>query len=184
MPLYVSPEARLIPFRGVRPVLSDRVFIAPGVTLVGDVIVAEGSSIWYGTVVRGDVHFIRIGRETNLQDNCVIHVTADTNSVTIGDRVTVGHGAIIHGATLEDGCLIGMGAQVLDGARVGEGALLGAGSLVPPGERIPPGMLAIGSPAKVRRALTAEERERVRRSSEQYLEYAMQHARELGLLKD
>ena len=99
MSLFVSPDARVIPFRGVRPVLSDRVFVAPGVTLVGDVIVAEGSSIWYGTVVRGDVHFIRIGRETNVQDNCVIHVTADTNSVTIGDHVTIGHGAVVHGAT-------------------------------------------------------------------------------------
>ncbi len=183
MPLFVSPDARLIPFHGVRPVLSDSVFIAPGVSLIGDVIVAERSSIWYGTVIRGDVHFIRIGRETNVQDNCVIHVTADTHSVTIGDQVTIGHGAIVHGATLEDGCLIGMGAKVLDGARVGEGALVGAGSLVAPGERIPPGMLALGSPARARRALTAEERERVRKSSELYVGYALQHAHELGLGK-
>ncbi|MBK8230043.1 MAG: gamma carbonic anhydrase family protein [Candidatus Eisenbacteria bacterium] len=182
MALHVSPDARVIPFRGTRPVLGDGVFIAPGVTVIGDVIVAEKSSLWYGTVVRGDVHFIRIGRETNIQDNCVVHVTADTHSVSIGDRVTVGHGAIIHGATLEDGCLIGMGAQILDGARVGEGSLIGAGSLVAPGDRIPPGVLALGSPAKVRRPLNAEERERVRKAADQYMEYALQHARELGLL--
>lgn len=178
----VSPDARIQPYRGVRPVIGEGVFIAPGATLIGDVILAERASIWYQTVVRGDVHFIRIGRETNLQDAVVVHVTADTNPVTIGDRVTVGHGAIIHGATIEDGCLIGMGATVLDGARIGEGALIGAGSVVAPGTRIPPGSLALGSPARVKRALTGDEREMVRKAATLYLGYALDHARELGLI--
>lgn len=179
--MFVSPDARIIPFRGVRPILGDGVFVAPGAMLIGDVMIGEKSSIWYQTVVRGDVHVIRIGRETNLQDSCVIHVTADTFSVTIGDSVTVGHGAIVHGAVIEDGCLIGMGATILDGARIGEGSLIAAGSVVAPGARIPPHVLAMGSPARVRRPLQPEERERVRAASELYVGYARAHALELGI---
>ena len=162
--------------------LGDDVFLAPGAMILGDVIVAEESSIWYHTVVRGDVNFIRIGRGTNLQDLCVIHGTTDVHPVRIGDYVTVGHGAIIHGATLEDGCLIGMGSTVLDGARIGAGALVGAGSVVPPGMEIPPRMLALGSPARVKRALRPEEVEAGRASAEHYIQYSRLHAHELGLI--
>ena len=178
----VSPEARVVSFRGARPILGDRVFLAPGAMIIGDVILAEESSVWYQTVIRGDVNFIRIGRGTNIQDLCLIHGTTDVHPVRIGDSVTIGHGAIIHGASLEDGCLIGMGARILDGARVGAGALIGAGGVVPPGMEIPPRVLAVGSPARVKRALRPEESDGIRESAAHYLEYARLHARELGLI--
>jgi carbonic anhydrase/acetyltransferase-like protein (isoleucine patch superfamily) len=178
----ISPQAHVVPFRGVHPILDETVFVAPGVVVVGDVIVGERSSIWYQTVIRGDVNFIRIGREVNLQDGSVIHVTTDTHPAKIGDGVSIGHAAVVHGATLEDGCLIGIGARVLDGVRIGAGAIIGAGSLVAPGTEIPPRVLAYGAPARVHRALSAEELELNRKIAEDYLELARLHARELGLL--
>jgi carbonic anhydrase/acetyltransferase-like protein (isoleucine patch superfamily) len=180
--MYVSPLASVLSFRGVRPVLGDQVFLAPGARIIGDVMLGDQSSVWYNAVLRGDIHFIRIGRKTNIQDGCVLHVTADTHPVTIGHRVTVGHAAIIHGATIEDGCLIGMGAKILDGARVGAGAMVAAGSVVRPGAEIPPGVLAAGVPARVKRELTASESEEIALSSELYLGYSIQHALELGLI--
>lgn len=177
--MFISPDARVIPFRGARPVIGRGVFIAPGAVVLGDVILEEEASVWYNTVIRGDVHFIRIGRQTNIQDGCVLHVTNDTHPLHVGSRVTVGHGVILHGCTIDDGCLIGMGATLLDGARIGEGSLVAAGSVVAPGERIPPGVLALGSPARVRRPLNAEERERVRVAADLYIGYAREHASEL-----
>ncbi len=179
----ISPDARVIPFRGARPVLHEEVFLAPMVTVIGDVIIGEGSSLWYHTVVRGDVNFVRIGRDSNLQDGCVVHVTTDTHPVRIGDEVVVGHAAVVHGATLEDGCLVGIGARVLDGARIGAGAMVGAGALVPPGLEVPPRVLVVGAPARVSRALTAEELERTRAIARHYRELARRHARELGLVR-
>jgi carbonic anhydrase/acetyltransferase-like protein (isoleucine patch superfamily) len=179
----ISPHAHVVPFRGVRPVLDESVFLAPGVVVVGDVIIGERSSVWYQTVIRGDVNFIRIGREVNLQDGCMLHVTTDTHPAQIGDSVSVGHAAVVHGATLGDGCLIGIAARVLDGARIGAGAIVGAGSLVPPGMEIPPRVLAFGTPARVQRALTLEELERNREIAVHYIELARLHARELGLLR-
>ncbi len=178
----VSPDARIVSFRGVQPVLGASVFVAPGAILLGDVIVAEKSSIWYQTVVRGDMNFIRIGRSTNLQDHCTIHVTSDIHPVQIGDRVTVGHAAVIHGATLGNDCLIGMGSLILDGARVGAGSLIAAGSVVPPGMEIPPRSLAQGAPARIRRTLTDEELRDIHKAADRYVEYAILHARELGLI--
>lgn len=177
----IAPDARIIPFRGVRPVLQEDVFVAPLVTIVGDVIIGEGSSLWYHTVVRGDVNFVRIGRQSNLQDGCVVHVTTDTHPVRIGDEVVVGHAAVVHGATLEDGCLVGIGARVLDGARIGAGAMVGAGALVPPGMQVPPRVLVLGAPARVSRPLTPEEVERTRGIARHYFDLARLHARELGL---
>jgi carbonic anhydrase/acetyltransferase-like protein (isoleucine patch superfamily) len=133
-------------------------------------------------VIRGDVNFIRIGRDTNLQDLCVLHGTTDVHPVRIGDGVTVGHAAVIHGATLEDGCLIGMRAVVLDGARIGQSAMVAAGSVVPPGFEVPPRTLALGSPARVKRPLRPEELRELARSAEHYAELARLHARELGLV--
>lgn len=178
----ISPDACILPFRGTRPVLSEGVFIAPGATIIGDVIVAEDSSIWYQTVVRGDMNFIRIGRRTNVQDLCMIHVTTDIHPVNIGDGVTIGHHATIHGANLDDGCLIGMGAIVLDGARIGTESMIGAGSLIPMGMEIPPRVLAVGSPARVKRQLRPEELAGMRKAAEHYFEYSRLHARGLNLL--
>lgn len=178
----ISPQAHLLPFRGVRPVFDESVFVAPGVCIIGDVIIGDRASIWYQTVIRGDVNFIRIGREVNVQDGVVVHVTTDTHPARIGDGVSIGHKAVVHGATLEDGCLIGIGARVLDGAKVGAGSIIGAGSLVPPGMEIPPRVLAFGVPARVQRSLTLEELGQNRRIVEDYVELARLHARELGLL--
>ena len=178
----ISPDARILPFRGNLPVLGPDVFVAPLAVIIGDVFLEEKTSVWYQTVIRGDMHFIRVGRRTNIQDHCVIHVTTDTHPVRIGDDVTIGHSVTLHGCTLDDGCLIGMGAVLLDGARVGAGAMVGAGSLVPPGMEIPPRMLVVGSPARVKRPLRPAESEEIRRAAEHYQEYARHHARELGLL--
>jgi gamma-carbonic anhydrase len=159
------------PYEGKQPRLGARVFVAENAVLIGDVEVGDDSSIWFGTVLRGDVHRIRIGARTNIQDNCVLHVTAGTWPVTVADEVTVGHGAIVHGCTIERGALIGMGSRVLDGAVVGELALVGAGALVAEGMQIPPRTLAVGVPARVKRELTTDEIARLEQSWKHYVEY-------------
>jgi carbonic anhydrase/acetyltransferase-like protein (isoleucine patch superfamily) len=149
--------------------------VAPGVAVIGDVEIGPGSSLWFGTVVRGDVHSIRIGARTNLQDLCVVHVTRQLFSTRLGDEVTVGHRAVVHGCQIGDGALIGIGAIVLDGAEVGEEALIGAGAVVTPGARIPAGTLALGAPARVVRVLSASEREEQRGRAHHYVELARAH---------
>ncbi len=146
-------------------------FLAENVSIIGDVEIGDDSSIWYGSVVRGDVHYIRIGQRTNIQDNCVVHVTNGTWPTVIGDDVSIGHGVIVHGCTIERGCLIGMGSRLLDGCTIGEEALVGAGALVPEGMNVPPRSLVLGIPGKIRRDLTDAELERVRTNSRNYLEY-------------
>ena len=155
---------------GKRPALGKGVFVAETAAVIGDVVIGDESSIWYGTVVRGDVMPIRIGARTSIQDNTVIHVTSDFSGTTIGNDCTIGHAAIIHACTVEDFCLVGMGSILLDGARIGTGSLVGAGALVTPGTDIPPGSLVIGSPAKVKRALNDKEREQIRYGAEHYVE--------------
>ena len=146
--------------------------------VIGDVVIGPDSSVWFGAVVRGDVHQIRIGARTNLQDHCVVHVTSGLYAAQIGDEVTVGHRAVVHGCRVGDGALIGIGAIVLDGARVGEEALVGAGALVAPGTEIPAGALALGVPARVVRALSADERAAQRARAAEYVETARRYARE------
>jgi len=145
--------------------------------VVGDVEIGEDSSVWYGCVLRGDVHRIRVGARSNLQDGVVVHVTRGRFAAEIGDEVTVGHRAVVHGCRVGEGALIGIAAVVLDGAEVGCNALVGAGAVVTPGTRIPAGVLAVGTPARVVRSLEeaeiAEQRARTRR----YVETARQHAR-------
>lgn len=159
-------------YGGKRPELGKGVFVAENAAVIGDVVIGEESSIWYGTTVRGDVMPIRIGARTSIQDNTVIHVTSDFSGTIIGSDCTVGHSAIIHACTVEDFCLIGMGSIILDGARIGSGSLVGAGALVTPGTNIPPGSLAIGSPAKVKRPLNDKEREQIRYGAAHYVELA------------
>ena len=132
-------------------------WIAPGAVVVGDVEIGEDSSVWFGSVVRGDIHHIRIGARTNLQDHCVVHVTRERFPTRIGDEVTVGHRATVHGCTVGDGALVGIGATVLDGAVIGEEALVAAGAVVAPGVEIPPRTLARGIPARTARELRPEE---------------------------
>jgi len=159
------------PYDGRSPRIGARVFIAENATLIGDVSLGDDCSIWYGAVLRGDVHSIRIGPRTNIQDNCVLHVTNDTHPIDIAEEVTIGHGVIAHGCTIGRGALIGMGSRVLDGARVGELALIGAGALVGEGMEIPPRTLAVGVPARVKRDLRRDEIVRLEQSWRHYIEY-------------
>jgi carbonic anhydrase/acetyltransferase-like protein (isoleucine patch superfamily) len=165
-------DPRILPYRDLRPTIGADVFIADNARVIGDVHLGDLCSVWFGTVVRGDVFHIRIGRRVNLQDNSVVHVTTGRHATTIEDDVTVGHRAVIHGATVRRGALIGMGAIIMDGAEVGAEAMIGAGALVTPGTAIPPGTLAIGAPAKVVRALTADELAKMALSAPHYAEIA------------
>jgi carbonic anhydrase/acetyltransferase-like protein (isoleucine patch superfamily) len=165
----------IAPYGGQAPRLHPSAFVAEGGVVIGDVEIGEGSSVWYGTIVRGDVNRVRIGARTNLQDGTVVHVTSGTHPTAIGDDVTVGHRAVLHGCTVNDRCLVGIGAIVLDGAVVGPDAMVGAGALVPPGMVVPPGKLVLGAPAKVKRDLTAEELAGLRPHAARYVEYAARH---------
>src|SRR6267143_4463494 len=144
----------LRPYKGVLPRVHPTAYIDQSAQVIGDVEVGEESSIWMSAVVRGDVHRIRIGRRSNIQDGTIVHVMRDTHPTTVGDNVTIGHGVVIHGCTIEDQCLIGMGAIVLNGARIGSGSIVAAGTLVVEDMEVPPRSLVMGSPGKVKRALT------------------------------
>lgn len=156
-------------YRGIVPRLGQRVFVAPSAELAGDLEAGDDCSFWFHTAARGDVHWIRIGPRTNVQDGTVLHVTHERFPLAIGAEVVIGHSCMIHGCTLEDGCLIGIGARVLDGAVVESGAQVGAGALVPPGMRVPAGHLVLGVPAKVVRPLAAEERQGIREIAARYV---------------
>ena len=162
-------------FRGKTPKVAGDAFVAHSADVIGDVVVGPRSSIWYGAVLRGDVESIRIGSDTSIQDNTVIHVDSSGFGTVVGDRVTVGHSVVLHGCRVGDDALIGIGSIVLNGAEVGEGAIIGAGSLVTPGTKIPAGMLAIGSPARVKRPVTDEERHHSRLGVEHYVQLAKEH---------
>lgn len=156
------------------PKVDEGAFVAPTSTVIGDVTLEAGASVWYGAVLRGDVERISVGADSNIQDNCTLH--ADPGfPVTIGERVSVGHNAVVHGATVEDDCLIGMGATVLNGAVIGTGSLVAAQALVPQGMQIPPGSLVAGVPAKVRRQLTEEEQQGVTLNGTHYAHLAKVH---------
>ncbi len=163
--------ASVIPYRGLSPRIDPSAFLCDGVRIVGDVRIGPEASIWFNAVIRGDVHRITIGRRTNVQDNAVIHATLDMYPTLIGDEVTIGHGAILHACTVEDLCLIGMGSTVMDNVTIGKGSLVAAGSLVPPNLKVPPNSLVVGVPGKVRRELTAEEREHLSVSAQHYVDY-------------
>src|SRR5450432_22807 len=144
-------------FRGVQPQIHPTAFIADGAHVIGDVQIGEQSSIWFNTVVRGDMFYIRIGDRTNIQDNCVIHTRTGSHPVILEDQVTVGHSVTLHGCYVERGSLIGIGSILLDDVHVGADSIVAAGALVSPGTVIPPRSLVMGLPAKVKRTLTDEE---------------------------
>ena len=158
-------------YEGKQPRLGARVFIADNAAVIGDVDLGDDCSIWYSAVVRADVHRIRIGARTNIQDNCTLHVTYRTHPVEIAEEVTIGHGVVAHGCTIERHALIGMGSRVLDGAVIGELALVGAGALVPEGMRVPARTLVVGVPARVKRPLTADEIAHLEQSWKNYVGY-------------
>ncbi|MGW6600475.1 gamma carbonic anhydrase family protein [Streptomyces sp. NPDC055036] len=159
---------------GKSPRVDAAAFTAPTSVVVGDVTVAAGASIWYQAVLRADCGPIVVGADTNVQDNCTLHCDPGF-PLTVGERVSVGHNAVLHGCTVEDDVLIGMGATVLNGAHIGAGSLVAAQSLVPQGMRVPPGSLVAGVPAKVKRELTEEERAGIRLNAAGYLELAKAH---------
>ncbi len=165
-------EESLYPYEGKYPSLGENVFIAPGVKLVGDVKIGEYSSVWYNTVIRGDVHYINIGRFTNVQDCSMLHVTNGTHPVNIGDYVTIGHSVKLHGCTIESLILVGIGSIVLDNAIVKEKSIVAAGSVVVPGFTVPSEKLVAGVPAKVIRDLTKEEIDDLERYALRYKTYS------------
>ncbi len=144
-------------FKNISPKIHKTAFVAENAMIIGDVEIGAESSIWFNSVVRGDVNFIRIGARTNVQDASVIHVSSKTHPTILEDEITLGHRVTLHGCHVERGCLIGIGAIVLDGARIGKNSLIAAGSLVTPDTQIPPGSLVMGSPARVKHKLTDDE---------------------------
>ena len=164
----------ILPYKGVMPTIEENVFIAPGSLVIGDVTIREGASVWYNAVIRADTAPIVIGRRTNIQDNCTLHVDADA-PLTIGEECTVGHGAVVHGATIEDHVLIAIQAVVLSHAKVGTNTIIGACALVGEHKVIPGGALAIGVPAKVARSLTPEEAQHIVTSADGYCQRARLH---------
>ncbi len=163
-------------YKEMRPRLGARAWVDPSAQVIGDVELGEDAGVWMNTVVRGDVNRIRVGARTNIQDGCVVHVTAQYPT-TLAEEVTVGHSVTLHGCTIERLCLIGIGAVVLNGAVVGEESIVAAGALVPEGTRVPPRSVVMGSPAKVRRPVTEEERDGLRRYAERYVGYKEDYRR-------
>jgi gamma-carbonic anhydrase len=155
----------------ILPEIHPTVFTVPSAEIIGDVVIGRDSSVWYNTVIRGDVNIIRIGERTNIQDGCVLHVRHELYPLQIGSDVTVGHGAILHACVVEDHCLIGMGAIVLDDAVIREYTLVAAGALVREHSRFPGGVLLAGVPAKVVRPITDAEREMINDSAVNYIDY-------------
>ena len=169
-------KAIILPYKELEPKIDNSAWVAPGATVVGDVEIGEESSIWFGVVIRGDVHKIRIGKRVSVQDLSMIHVThykkadkSDGSPTIIGDDVTIGHKVMLHGCTIEDACLIGMSATILDDAVIGKESIVGAGALVTKGKKFPPRSLILGSPAKVVRELSEDEVKELYASAKRYV---------------
>ncbi len=167
-------------YQGHRPVVPDTSYVDLSAQVIGDVVLGEHSSVWMNAVMRGDVHSIRVGSNSNVQDCAVLHGQRYQFSVTVGDWVTIGHNAVVHGCVLEDMVLIGMNATVLNGARIGEGSIIAAGAVVPEGTIVPPRTLWAGVPAKMRRELDDKDRELIRMYAKNYLDYTEIYLRETG----
>jgi carbonic anhydrase/acetyltransferase-like protein (isoleucine patch superfamily) len=177
--MTISPEATVLALAERVPVLHPSVFVAAGARIVGAVSLAEGASVWYNAVLRADGAAIEVGAHSNLQDNVSVHVDAD-HPTRIGAHVSVGHNAVVHGCEIGDGALIGMGSVILSGAVIGAGSLVAGGAVVLGGTVVPEGSLVAGVPAKVRRALSDDERADLRRNAAAYLTHAATHAAALG----
>jgi carbonic anhydrase/acetyltransferase-like protein (isoleucine patch superfamily) len=163
------------PHRGRLPRVHPTAFIDDSAQVIGDVEIGEESSVWMSVVVRGDVNSIRIGRRSNVQDGTIVHAMIRTHATAIGDNVTIGHGALVHGCTIEDRCLIGMGAILLNGVSVGSGSIVAAGSLLIEGMEVPPGSLVMGSPGKVKRALSESEVADIQAYADRYVGYRLDY---------
>src|SRR3954470_12077578 len=169
-------ERRMIrPYKGVVPTIPDTCYIDESAQVIGDVMLGENASIWMCAVVRGDVNSIRIGANSNIQDCSVLHGMLGKHTVEVGEWVTVGHSVTLHGCVIEDRCLIGMGAVILNGARIGSDSIIAAGTLITEGTVIEPGSLVMGSPGKVRRKLSEEEKASILTYGRNYLGYKEQY---------
>lgn len=166
------------PYRGVLPRIAESAYIDNSSQIIGDVEIGEHSTVWPNVTIRGDVNHIRVGNETSIQDNSVLHVDRLKFPCIVGNRVTVGHSVVLHGCEVEDGALIGIGAVVLNGAKIGRGAVIAAGALVPEGMEVPANMLAMGTPAKVRREVSPEEQERFAANCDNYVKLGAEYKEE------
>ena len=165
------------PFRGVTPRVHSTAFIDDSAQVIGHVEIGEESGVWMCAVVRGDVHWIRIGRRSNVQDGVIVHAMTGTHPTTVGNSVTIGHGAVIHGCTIEDQCLIGMGSILLNGSHVGAQSIVGAGAVILEDMKIPPRSLVLGAPAKIKRLLTQAEVAGIQTYADRYVEYRLDYLR-------
>jgi carbonic anhydrase/acetyltransferase-like protein (isoleucine patch superfamily) len=159
------------PYRGVYPKVAASAYIDTSAQVIGDVVIGEEASVWPNVTIRGDVNYIRIGNQSNVQDNSCIHVEHDIYPTIVGERVTIGHSVTLHGCVVEDDCLIGIGATILNGAKIGRGSVVAAGALVPERMEVPPYSMVMGMPAKVKRELTEAEKERFRENAQNYVRY-------------
>ena len=166
-------------YQGRTPVIPATCYVDQSAQVIGDVELGEHSSVWMNAVVRGDVHSIRIGAHSNVQDCAVLHGMRHLYPVIVGDWVTIGHNATVHGCVIEDTCLIGMGAIILNNARIGEGSIIAAGALIPEGTVVPPRSLVVGVPGKVRRDVTSDGREEILKYARNYLDYVKCYLEEL-----
>lgn len=162
-------------YKGISPRVHSTAYVDSSAQVIGDVEIGEASSVWMNAVLRGDVNWIRVGARSNLQDGTIVHVMNATHPTTIGDDVTIGHGAIVHGCTLQDRILIGMGAILLNGVVVGADSIIAAGTLVTEGTQVPPRSLVIGSPGRVRRELSDEDVASIRAYADRYVEYRLDY---------
>jgi gamma-carbonic anhydrase len=163
----------LRPYKSILPRVDPTAFVDDSAQVIGDVHIGPESSVWMNVVIRGDVHSIRIGARSNIQDLTLVHVMRDAHPTVIGDEVTVGHNAVVHGATIESRCLIGMGAILLNGCVIGTGSIVAAGALVPEGMVVPPGSMVMGMPAKVKRPLNTEEDASIKWYADNYVRYRL-----------
>ncbi len=162
----------IIKYKNKIPVISKTCFIANSTNIIGDVKIGSETNIWFGTTIRADMHYIRIGKRTNIQDNSIIHVTTDIAPTIIGNGITIGHGAIIHGCTIKDNCLIGMGSIIMDEVVINEGSMIAAGALIPPRTIVPKNTLMVGSPAKPIRKLRTIEKNEIFERAQHYIDLA------------
>src|SRR5262252_2065865 len=173
-PLALSYNVEVLrPYRGTSPRVHPTAFVDASAQVIGDVEIGEESSVWMCAVLRGDVHWIKVGRRTNIQDGAIIHAMNGTHPTSLGSNVTVGHAAVLHGCIVEDQCLIGMGAILLNGARVGSGSIIAAGTLIVEGQSVPPRSLVMGSPGKVKRLLTQAEAAGIQQYADHYVGYRL-----------
>ena len=168
-------------YKGKLPQIAATAYIDESAVVIGDVVIGEDSSVWPCAVIRGDVHYIRIGARTNIQDGSVLHVMKDLYPLILGDGVTVGHGVTLHGCAIESRCLIGMGSVILNNVKIGAGSIVAAGTLLPEGMQVPAGSLVMGHPGKVRRPTTPEELDSIDQYAARYVGYKNTYLQEARL---